>query len=79
MQIFLVDYFLPLVIMVVMIVTGLAWLTRLGLYFGFRYRDWRKGRLNPYEKKETMGLLFISGMIFLHSVPLPTWINGERT
>ena len=56
MQNFLVDYFLPLAILVVMIVAGLAWITRLGLYFGFRFRDWRKGRQNPYEKKETMGL-----------------------
>ncbi len=56
MQAFLVDSFIPFVIIVILIVAGLAWLTRLGLYFGFRYRDWKKGRSNPLEKKETMGL-----------------------
>jgi hypothetical protein len=56
MQAFLVDDFLPVAILVVMIVAGLSWLIRLGLYFGFRVRDWKRKLPNPYEKKETMGL-----------------------
>jgi len=56
MQGFLVDSSLPGAIVAVLIVAGLAWLTRLVIYFGFRYRDWRKGLPNQYEKKETMGL-----------------------
>jgi hypothetical protein len=56
MQAFLVDGFLPFIIVVIIIVAWAAWLTRLGLYFGFRYRDWKKGLTNPLEKKETMGL-----------------------
>lgn len=56
MQGFLVDYFLPLAIVAVLIVAGLSWVVRLGVYFGFRIRDWKRGAPNPYEKKETMGL-----------------------
>ena len=56
MQAFLVDSFLPAAIVVILIVAGLSWFIRLGVYFGFRIRDWRKGHPNPYEKKETMGL-----------------------
>jgi hypothetical protein len=53
---FLVDNFLPFAIVVVIIVAALSWLVRLAIYFGFRFRDWKKGEPNPYEKKETMGL-----------------------
>ncbi len=56
MQLFLVDRFLPITIVIILVVAGLSWLIRLGVYLGFRIRDWRKGLPNPYEKKETMGL-----------------------
>ncbi|HEY32747.1 MAG TPA: hypothetical protein G4O10_06540 [Dehalococcoidia bacterium] len=53
---FLTNTFLPTAIVVVVAIAGLAWIIRLFLYFGFRYRDWKKGIANPLEKKETMGL-----------------------
>jgi hypothetical protein len=56
MQDFLVNNFLPAAIVIVVSVAALSWLVRLVLYFGFRFRDWKKGRSNPYEKTETMGL-----------------------
>jgi hypothetical protein len=56
MQNFLVNDFLPFAILAALTIAGVAWIVRLGLYFGFRIRDWKKGRSNPYEKKETMGL-----------------------
>ena len=53
---FLTNTFLPIAIMVVVAIAGLAWITRLVLYFGYRYRNRKNGKPNPLEQKETMGL-----------------------
>ena len=56
MQSFLVETFLPLVIMAVVALAWIAWLIRLCLFFAYRIRDARQNKDNPLEGRETMGL-----------------------
>ena len=51
---FLAETFLPATLMVILIIIGVAWLTRLGLFFYFRIK--KRNEANPHENKETMGL-----------------------
>ena len=51
---FLAETFLPVTLMVILIIIGVAWLIRLGLFFYFRFNQ--RNEPNPHENKETMGL-----------------------
>jgi len=51
---FLAETFLPTTLMVILIIIGVSWLTRLGLFFYFRVK--KRNEPNPHENKETMGL-----------------------
>ena len=51
---FLADKFLPIALMVILIIIGMSWIIRLGLFFYFRILNRKKP--SPNEDKETMGL-----------------------
>ena len=51
----MVEQFLPGTIMVVVSIALIAWVIRLGIFVGFRFKDWREGNSRP-DNKETMGL-----------------------
>jgi len=53
---FLIDSFLPLSIMAVFTVAWAAWAVRISTFFLTRFQDWRQGKPNPHEDKETLGL-----------------------